>query len=177
MFFNTRILIRVLGAIGFGFASHWLESWCEICEPVVKRGIRYRRITSESHLKTALICVVNVFHSAVVLYATTAVYFAGVMVRLMLTLTPVVCILAAIAFSVTLDNYLVDDRSSEGKDAVADQASVESVAEENDKKKKKDLYDKVCRQIVLNSLELCCQDNGVNHIGVVTSVQLGQRGF
>ena len=97
----------------------------------------------------------NVFHSAVVLYATTAVYFAGVMVRLMLTLTPVVCILAAIAFSVTLDNYLVDDRSSEGKDAVADQASVESVAEENDKKKKKDLYDKVCRQIVLNSLELC----------------------
>lgn len=46
----------------------------------------------------------------VVLYAVTAVYFAGVMVRLMLTLTPVVCILAAIAFSVTLDNYLVDEK-------------------------------------------------------------------
>ncbi|XP_031565858.1 dolichyl-diphosphooligosaccharide--protein glycosyltransferase subunit STT3B-like isoform X2 [Actinia tenebrosa] len=57
----------------------------------------------------------------VVLYAVTAVYFAGVMVRLMLTLTPVVCILAAIAFSVTLDNYLVDDKpptkaESEGKE-------------------------------------------------------------
>ena len=35
-------------------------------------------------------------------------YFAGVMVRLMLTLTPVVCILSAIAFSSTLDNYLND---------------------------------------------------------------------
>ena len=96
----------------------------------------------------------NLFLSAVVLYATTAVYFAGVMVRLMLTLTPVVCILAAIAFSVTLDNYLVDDRPSEGKDAVTEQASVESVAEENDKKKKKDLYDKVSRQTLLKSWEL-----------------------
>lgn len=38
----------------------------------------------------------------------SAVYFAGVMVRLMLTLTPVVCILAAIGFSTTLDNYLDD---------------------------------------------------------------------
>ena len=40
------------------------------------------------------------------LYAVTASYFAGVMVRLMLTLTPVVCVLASIAFSVTLDNYI-----------------------------------------------------------------------
>ena len=79
----------------------------------------------------------------VCLYATTAVYFAGVMVRLMLTLTPVVCILAAIAFSVTLDNYLVDDRPPENKDAGARPADGESSSEENDKKKKKDLYDKV----------------------------------
>ncbi|XP_022792888.1 dolichyl-diphosphooligosaccharide--protein glycosyltransferase subunit STT3B-like [Stylophora pistillata] len=85
----------------------------------------------------------------VCLYATTAVYFAGVMVRLMLTLTPVVCILAAIAFSVTLDNYLVDDRPPENKDAEARPAGGESSSEENDKKKKKDLYDKV------NSLFYC----------------------
>merc|ERR1719462_427125 len=44
----------------------------------------------------------------IVLYAVSAVYFAGVMVRLMLTLTPCVCILAAIAFSRTLDHYLND---------------------------------------------------------------------
>ena len=75
--------------------------------------------------------------SAVVLYATTAVYFAGVMVRLMLTLTPVVCILAAIAFSVTLDNYLVDDRPSENKEVEDSQAGAESQWwRKNDKKKK-----------------------------------------
>ncbi|KAJ7363139.1 Dolichyl-diphosphooligosaccharide--protein glycosyltransferase subunit stt3b [Desmophyllum pertusum] len=78
----------------------------------------------------------------VVLYATTAVYFAGVMVRLMLTLTPVVCILAAIAFSVTLDNYLVDDRPSENKDSETGPTDADSSGEENDKKKRKDLYDK-----------------------------------
>ena len=70
-------------------------------------------------------------------------YFAGVMVRLMLTLTPVVCILAAIAFSVTLDNYLVDERPSENKDAAAKPTEGNSSSEENDKKRKKDLYDKV----------------------------------
>ena len=43
---------------------------------------------------------------AVVLYACSAVYFAGVMVRLMLTLTPVVCVLSAIAFSRLLQLYL-----------------------------------------------------------------------
>lgn len=46
---------------------------------------------------------------SVVLYAIFAVYFAGVMVRLMLTLTPVVCVLAAIAFSHTYELFLVVD--------------------------------------------------------------------
>ncbi|KAE9407150.1 oligosaccharyl transferase STT3 subunit [Gymnopus androsaceus JB14] len=35
-----------------------------------------------------------------------ASYFAGVMVRLMLTLTPVVCVSAAVAFSTLLDTYI-----------------------------------------------------------------------
>lgn len=42
----------------------------------------------------------------ILLYGVTAVYFAGVMVRLILTLTPVTCILAAIGFSTLLDTYL-----------------------------------------------------------------------
>lgn len=46
------------------------------------------------------------FFLLVVLYAVSAVYFAGVMVRLMLTLTPVVCILSAVAFSRLLELYL-----------------------------------------------------------------------
>ena len=82
-------------------------------------------------------------------------YFAGVMVRLMLTLTPVVCILAAIAFSVTLDNYLVDDRPSENKESEAASAEVESSSEENDKKKRKDLYDKVCASLLCSHFLGC----------------------
>lgn len=42
----------------------------------------------------------------VVIYAVLASYFAGVMVRLMLTLTPIVCVASAIAFSQILDTYL-----------------------------------------------------------------------
>jgi dolichyl-diphosphooligosaccharide--protein glycosyltransferase len=45
-------------------------------------------------------------HIFVILYAATASYFAGVMVRLMLTLTPIVCIAAAIAFTTLLETYI-----------------------------------------------------------------------
>ena len=48
----------------------------------------------------------------IVLYALSAVYFAGVMVRLMLTLTPCVCILAAIAFSKLFSIYLKEDEAA-----------------------------------------------------------------
>ncbi|KAI0690977.1 oligosaccharyl transferase STT3 subunit [Cytidiella melzeri] len=45
-------------------------------------------------------------HVFVIIYAVVASYFAGVMVRLMLTLTPCVCVAAAIAFSSLLDTYI-----------------------------------------------------------------------
>ena len=45
-------------------------------------------------------------HIFVIIYAVVSSYFAGVMVRLMLTLTPVVCVAAAIAFSSLLDTYI-----------------------------------------------------------------------
>lgn len=45
-------------------------------------------------------------HVFVVVYALFGSYFAGVMVRLMLTLTPIVCVAAAIAASKILDTYL-----------------------------------------------------------------------
>jgi len=48
----------------------------------------------------------------IVLYACSAVYFAGVMVRLMLTLTPVVCVLSAIAFSRLLQLYLKEEETT-----------------------------------------------------------------
>lgn len=59
----------------------------------------------------------------VIIYAVLASYFAGVMVRLMLTLTPVVCITAALALSRILDTYLVLDTSTE------DQANTHSISE------------------------------------------------
>ncbi|KAK3693859.1 glycosyltransferase family 66 protein [Podospora appendiculata] len=46
-------------------------------------------------------------HVFIVVYALFGSYFAGVMVRLMLTLTPVVCVAAALAISSVLDTYLV----------------------------------------------------------------------
>ena len=47
------------------------------------------------------------------LYAVFASYFAGVMVRLMLTLTPIVCVLASIVFSRTFDNHLYEGEPPE----------------------------------------------------------------
>lgn len=44
-------------------------------------------------------------HVFVVIYAVFASYFAGVMVRLMLTLTPVVCVASALALSHLLSTY------------------------------------------------------------------------
>ncbi|KAF2238001.1 glycosyltransferase family 66 protein [Viridothelium virens] len=43
----------------------------------------------------------------VIIYAVLASYFAGVMVRLMLTLTPIVCVAAAMALSQILDSFSV----------------------------------------------------------------------
>ena len=44
-------------------------------------------------------------HLFVIIYAVMASYFAGVMVRLILTLTPVVCVASAIALSTLIDTY------------------------------------------------------------------------
>lgn len=44
-----------------------------------------------------------------VIYAAFSCYFAGIMVRLMLTLTPVVCMLGGIALNVTFDHFLSND--------------------------------------------------------------------
>ncbi|KAK7417967.1 oligosaccharyl transferase stt3 subunit [Neonectria magnoliae] len=61
-------------------------------------------------------------HVFIVVYAMFGSYFAGVMVRLMLTLTPVVCVAAAIAVSQILDTYLslnqpkAEETQAEGTD-------------------------------------------------------------
>ena len=66
-------------------------------------------------------------HVFVVIYSVLASYFAGVMVRLMLTLTPVVCISAALALSTILDTYLVADVPTSGAHQQKDQATADGV--------------------------------------------------
>ena len=70
---------------------------------------------------------------SVILYAIFASYFAGVMVRLMLTLTPIVCVLAAIAFSKAFEIYLKDDSPKAATKA----------AQEPQEKQDSKYYDKV----------------------------------
>ena len=45
---------RVHGAVGFGFASHWLKNRRESFKPITKRSNRNHVITFDSHLKTTL---------------------------------------------------------------------------------------------------------------------------
>ena len=52
---EAREKSRVHGAIGFGFASHWLKYWRESFKPITKRRNRNHVITFDSHLKTALL--------------------------------------------------------------------------------------------------------------------------
>ncbi|XP_018010838.1 dolichyl-diphosphooligosaccharide--protein glycosyltransferase subunit STT3B isoform X2 [Hyalella azteca] len=67
----------------------------------------------------------------IVLFAVSAVYFAGVMVRLMLTLTPVVCVLSGVAFSKLFEVYL--------KDEAPQRSNLESSEDEEERTNK---YDK-----------------------------------
>lgn len=66
-------------------------------------------------------------HIFVIIYAIMASYFAGVMVRLMLTLTPVVCVTGAIAMSTLLDTYTDAAEPIEASD-IADVDDAASVA-------------------------------------------------
>ncbi|KDR80909.1 hypothetical protein GALMADRAFT_241421 [Galerina marginata CBS 339.88] len=62
-------------------------------------------------------------HLFVIIYAVMASYFAGVMVRLMLTLTPVVCVASAVALSTLLDTY-IDPTEPVAEDDADDNVSV-----------------------------------------------------
>ena len=52
---EAREKSRVHGAIGFGFASHWLKNWRDSFKPITKRSNRNHVTTFDGHLKTALI--------------------------------------------------------------------------------------------------------------------------
>lgn len=66
-------------------------------------------------------------HVFVVIYSVLASYFAGVMVRLMLTLTPIVCVAAAIALSQILDTYVLVSKPSPAVAAAAGSSTSDSL--------------------------------------------------
>jgi dolichyl-diphosphooligosaccharide--protein glycosyltransferase len=76
-------------------------------------------------------------HVFVIIYAVVASYFAGVMVRLMLTLTPVVCVTAAVAFSTLLDTYIDPTEPEAPTEAPAAPAATTATATPDNKKTKK----------------------------------------
>ena len=51
---EAREKSRAHGAIGFGFASHWLKNWRYSFKPIAKRSNRNHVITFDGHLKTTL---------------------------------------------------------------------------------------------------------------------------
>lgn len=71
-------------------------------------------------------------HVFVIIYGVLSSYFAGVMVRLMLTLTPVVCVAAAMAVNAMLETYL----DPEVPEVVVEEAApVAKPGKKNDSKK------------------------------------------
>ncbi|PYH77799.1 STT3 subunit of Oligosaccharyl transferase [Aspergillus uvarum CBS 121591] len=64
-------------------------------------------------------------HVFVIIYSVLASYFAGVMVRLMLTLTPIVCVAAALALSTILDTYVLASPGPNPKAKVIEDTSSE----------------------------------------------------
>ena len=65
---KVREKSRVQGAIGFGFASHWLKNWRDSFKPITQHSNRNHVITFDSHLKTALLASSFVFIILLALY-------------------------------------------------------------------------------------------------------------
>merc|ERR1712088_617449 len=117
-------------------------------------------------------CIKNINDERVfiVLYAVSAVYFAGVMVRLMLTLTPCVCILSAIAFSKLFELYLKEEDPLSGNGKKVSTGPSNGVAEKVEGPDKNGrLYDKAgkVRKIRHENKEADGEGLGVNIRSIV----------
>ncbi|CAF0815242.1 unnamed protein product [Didymodactylos carnosus] len=146
------------------FYSLWDTNYAKIHIPIIASVSEHQPTTWASfffdlHLLICLFpvgawfCIkeLNDERVFIVLYAVFASYFAGVMIRLMLTLTPCVCVLAAIALSKTLDYYADADSNENDTPAVtsADDGNDTSESEEdanNVEITTRQLYDKAGKQ-------------------------------
>ncbi|KAH9851849.1 oligosaccharyl transferase STT3 subunit [Lenzites betulinus] len=147
--FGSVIVIGVLGATTFGGLTYkgWIAPWTGRFYSLWDTGYAKKYIpiiaSVSEHQPTAwpsffmdlqfliflfpagvILCFRELRdeHVFVIIYALVGSYFAGVMVRLMLTLTPVVCVAAAVAFSSLLDTYAdpVEPAVSEGPAVVGE---------------------------------------------------------
>lgn len=147
--FAAVVLLTLMGVVApwsGRFYSLWDTGYAKIHIPIIASVSEHQPTTWFSFFFDLhiLVCAfpvglwycikkVNDERVFVVLYAISAVYFAGVMVRLMLTLTPVVCMLAGIAFSGLLEVFLKEDSAPNKQSSEeADESAVE----------KKNMYDK-----------------------------------
>lgn len=147
--FAVVVLLTMLGVVApwsGRFYSLWDTGYAKIHIPIIASVSEHQPTTWFSFFFDLhiLVCAfpvglwycikkINDERVFVVLYAISAVYFAGVMVRLMLTLTPVVCMLAGIAFSCLLEVFLKEDS------APTKQPTEET---EDNSTEKKHMYDK-----------------------------------
>jgi dolichyl-diphosphooligosaccharide--protein glycosyltransferase len=91
-------------------------------------------------------------HVFVIIYAVLSSYFAGVMVRLMLTLTPIVCVAAALALSAILDNFLV--LSKPDPEAVAKASAEDSKSLRSSRNPVVGIYSYFSKAVVTGSMTL-----------------------
>jgi dolichyl-diphosphooligosaccharide--protein glycosyltransferase len=94
-------------------------------------------------------------HVFVVIYAVLASYFAGVMVRLILTLTPIVCVAAALALSHILSTYLKAD--SPDPNAQAEAAESEKTSRSSlrsSSKRETGIYSNLSKGLVSGSVAI-----------------------
>lgn len=129
--FASVVLLTYMGYVApwsGRFYSLWDTGYAKIHIPIITSVSEHQPTTWTSFFFDLhiLVCIfpagvwfcikeINDERVFIVLYAIFASYFAGVMVRLILTLTPVVCILAAIAISKTFDYYLYDETVNQTK--------------------------------------------------------------
>ncbi|KAF7265559.1 catalytic subunit 3B of the oligosaccharyltransferase complex [Rhynchophorus ferrugineus] len=137
--FVTVVLLTYIGYIApwsGRFYSLWDTGYAKIHIPIIASVSEHQPTTWFSFFFDLHVliptfpaglwyCIKNINDERVfvVLYALSAVYFAGVMVRLMLTLTPVVCILSGVAFSVILELFLREEDSNAHTEADDDDSS------------------------------------------------------
>ncbi|CAJ0580730.1 unnamed protein product, partial [Mesorhabditis spiculigera] len=137
VFYFALVAFGYVAPLSGRFYSLWDTGYAKIHIPIIASVSEHQPTTWVSfffdlHITAAIFpvglwyCVKNVNDERIfiIIYACTAVYFAGVMVRLMLTLTPVVCVLSGIAFSYIFEKYLKDDPSSSNSKDGAEKATL-----------------------------------------------------